>query len=125
MQRAVCGVIASGTATLEAAYFGLPYCLVYKVAWPTFWLGRMLVKMDSIGLVNILAGERVVEEYLQGEVTCGHLARAMGRFLSSADEREEVSRRLLATAAQLGGRGAHARVAARVIGWLDGEPGVG
>ena len=46
MQRATCGVVASGTATLEAAAFGLPYCLVYKISWPTWVIGKMLVKLS-------------------------------------------------------------------------------
>lgn len=121
MQRATCAVIASGTATLEAAYYGLPYCLVYKVAWPTFWLGRMLIKLESIGLVNILAGERVVEEYLQSEVAPGRLARALGKFLSEPGTREEVRRKLLDTAAKLGGLGTHQRVAEAVLRWMESE----
>ena len=119
MQRATCAVIASGTATLEAAYFGLPYCLVYKVAWPTFFLGRMLVKLESIGLVNILAGERVVEEYLQTEVTPGRLARALGKFFSEPETRAETRQKLLATAAKLGGLGPHQRVAEAVLRWME------
>jgi lipid-A-disaccharide synthase len=119
MQRATCAVIASGTATLEAAYFGLPYCLVYKVAWPTFFLGRLLVKLESIGLVNILAGERVVEEYLQTEVTPGRLARALGKFLSEPETRAETRQKLLATAAKLGGPGTHQRVAEAVLRWME------
>ena len=56
MQRACCAVIASGTATLEAAYYGLPYCLVYRVAPLTYLMAKMLVKIKFIGLVNILGG---------------------------------------------------------------------
>ena len=84
MQRATCGVVASGTATLEAAAFGLPYCLVYKVAWPTYVLGKMLVKVEHIGLVNILAGERVVEELIQADADPGHLEHSLTHFLNDA-----------------------------------------
>ena len=54
MQRACAGIICSGTATLEAAFFGLPYCLVYRVAWLTFEVGRRLVDVDCLGIINIL-----------------------------------------------------------------------
>lgn len=118
MQRAVCGVIASGTATLEAAYFGLPYCLVYKVAWPTWFVGSLLVKLDYIGLVNILAGGEVVEEFIQADAEPMAIAPALERFLDDPDHRERVRRGLLATAAKLGGQGAHERAAQAVDDWL-------
>jgi lipid-A-disaccharide synthase len=54
MQRACAGIVCSGTATLEAAFFGLPYFLVYRVAWLTFEVGRRLVDVDCLGIINIL-----------------------------------------------------------------------
>lgn len=54
MQRACAGIVCSGTATLEAAFFRLPYCLVYRVAWLTFEVGRRLVDVDCLGIINIL-----------------------------------------------------------------------
>jgi lipid-A-disaccharide synthase len=118
MQRACCAVIASGTATLEAAYYGLPYCLVYRVACSTYLLGRMLVKIEHIGLVNILAGEGVVEEMIQGDAHPGAVARSLKRFLASPAEREALQVRLAETASKLGGPGAHHRAASAVAGWL-------
>lgn len=119
MQRATCGVVASGTATLEAAYYGLPYCLVYKVAWPTYAIGRMVVKIDHIGLVNILAGKGVVEEFIQSDAEPFHVERSLSQFLADPAHAEEVRRELLATAAKLGGPGAHERAAAAVSRWFD------
>ncbi len=118
MQRAACGVVASGTATLEAAYFGLPYCLVYKVAWPTYLIARMVVKIEHIGLINILAGTRVVEEFIQSEADPLRVEQVLARFLHDDAYRGEVRRQLLATAAKLGGPGAHLRAAAAISGWL-------
>ncbi len=118
MRRAACGVIASGTATLEAACLGLPYCLVYKVAWPTYLLGKMLVELPHIGLVNILAGTQVVEEFIQRDAEPGRVAAALARFLDDAEWRADAVRRLRETADLLGGAGAHGRAAAAVAGWL-------
>lgn len=118
MQRATCGVVASGTATLEAAYFGLPYCLVYKVAWPTYVVAKAVVKLDYIGLVNILAGGKVVEEFIQSEADPLHVETAMARFLDDAAYREETQQKLLATAAKLGGPGAHLRAASAIARWV-------
>ena len=118
MQRATCGVVASGTATLEAAYFGLPYCLVYKVAWPTYLVARMVVKIEHIGLINILAGGRVVEEFIQTDAEPLQVEQSLSRFLTDDAHREETRRKLLATAAKLGGPGAHFRAASAIAKWL-------
>ena len=118
MQRACCAVIASGTATLEAAYYGLPYCLVYRMAPFTYLLGRMLVKIEHIGLVNILAGEAVVEELIQGAAEPAAVARALRQFLESPTKRAALQARLAEIATKLGGEGAHKRAANAVAGWL-------
>jgi len=118
MQRACCGVIASGTATLEAAYFGMPYCLTYKVAWPTYLVGRMLVRLKHIGLVNILAGEEVVEEFIQADAEAVQIGAALRRLLQDPDHRAALQTRLAQTAAKLGGNGAHLRAARAVAAWL-------
>lgn len=114
MQRATCGVVASGTATLEAAALGLPYCLVYKLAWPTYFMGKMLVKLKLIGLVNILAGEKIVEELVQTDAEPGHVAEILSGLMTDVDRRHELCARLHETAAKLGDPGAHVRAATEV-----------
>jgi lipid-A-disaccharide synthase len=118
MQRAGCAVIASGTATLEAAFYGLPYCLVYRTAPLTYLLARLLVKIDYIGLVNILAGEGVVEEMIQADATAEAVARALGDFLKNPAKRSILRARLAETTAKLGEAGAHERAARAVARWL-------
>jgi lipid-A-disaccharide synthase len=119
MQRACCGVIASGTATLEAAYFGLPYCLVYKLAWPTYLTAKLLVKIKHIGLVNILAGEEVVGEFIQGQAEPEPVGDALKALLESPQRRLDLQRRLAEATARLGDAGTHQRVATAVARWLD------
>lgn len=118
MQRAGCAVIASGTATLEAAFYGLPYCLVYRTAPLTYLLARLLVKIEYIGLVNILAGEGVVEEMIQAVATPEAVARALGDFLRNPAKRTALQVRLAETTAKLGEAGAHERAARAVARWL-------
>lgn len=118
MQRACCAVIASGTATLEAAWFGLPYCLVYRVAPLTYALGRMLVKIKHIGLVNILADREVVREFIQSDADPRKVAPVLLGFIESPDSRLELETELLKTAALLGESGTHERAASAVAGWL-------
>lgn len=114
MQRATCGVVASGTATLEAAALGLPYCLVYKVAWPTWAIGKMLVKVDFIGLVNILAGEKIVEEFIQSEAEPNQLKNTLIELLESKSKRDDLRVKLLKTSSKLGDLGSHDRAAAEI-----------
>jgi len=122
MQRAGCAVVASGTATLEAAYYGLPYCLVYAVAWPTFLLAKLLVKIEHIGLVNILAGREVVREFVQADADAVNVSRELVRLMDDAAARESLLAALAETTAKLGGLGAHERAAERVAEWF-GKPG--
>jgi lipid-A-disaccharide synthase len=118
MQRAACGVIASGTATLEAATYGLPYCLVYKMAQTTYILGKMLVKIKFIGLVNILAGEKVVEEFIQAQAQAPQVGGWVKEILTNDDAREALVKRLGEVSAKLGDPGTHKRAAERVDAWL-------
>ncbi|MGB2403287.1 MAG: lipid-A-disaccharide synthase, partial [Akkermansiaceae bacterium] len=108
-----------GTATLEAAALGLPYCLVYKISWPTWAMGKLLVKLDYIGLVNILAGQEVVEELIQGEAEPGNISRSITQLMENEDCREELRQKLLSTAAKLGDCGAHNRAADEVLKILN------
>lgn len=119
MQRATCGVVASGTATLEAAVLGMPYCLVYKVAWPTWVIGSLLVKIKFIGIVNILAGEKVVEELIQGNAQPEQVEKLLTELMYDLPAREALRSRLLETGSKLGEPGAHERAAAEVAQLLN------
>ncbi len=111
MQRACCGVLASGTATLEAAYYGLPYCLVYKVAPVTYCIAKLVVKIEFIGIVNILAKEKVVEEFIQGDASPENVGECMWELLDDPAKRESMQLKLAETSKLLGEPGSHARVA--------------
>ena len=63
-------VAASGTVTLQAAIHGTPMVIIYKVSPMSFWLGRALVRVPNIGLVNLVAGEPLVPELVQHEALC-------------------------------------------------------
>ena len=119
MRQAGCGVIASGTATLEAACLGLPYCLVYRVAPLTYCLAKLLVKIDFIGLVNIIAGERVVEELVQSDASAEKVADELKRLIESPELASKLQGRLAGVAAMLGEPGVEKRAAGRVAEWFN------
>ena len=81
MDRAAVGVVASGTATMEAALHRLPYMLVYKVPLLTYWMARMLIKIRFIGMVNILAQKSVVKELIQFDFTPDQVIEEIERLL--------------------------------------------
>lgn len=115
MQRAGVGMVCSGTATLEAACFGLPYCLVYKIAWMTYEVGKRLVKVPHLGIVNILAGRTVVREFIQSGATPAALADEMLRLVNNPDARNELTCELQTVVATLDGDGAARRAANAIL----------
>lgn len=121
MQRACCAVIASGTATLEAAYYGLPYCLVYRVAPLTYVAAKLLVKIKHIGIVNILAGEELVKEFIQAAAEPLAVSLCLRNFLELPEQRAALQARLAETSGKLGGLGAHERAAAAVADWIGNK----
>lgn len=82
-------------------------------------MGKLLVKLDYIGLVNILAGEEVVEEFIQGDAEPGRIELSISRLMNDSDSRDALRQKLLATAAKLGDCGAHQRAASEVVALLE------
>jgi lipid-A-disaccharide synthase len=77
-------ITVSGTATLEVALMGVPMVIVYKLSPLSFWLGRLLVKVPYIGLPNILAGKRVVQEFIQDDATPEQVAGEVQKIIQDA-----------------------------------------
>jgi lipid-A-disaccharide synthase len=109
--------VASGTATLEAALVGTPMVIVYKessINWHT--LGR-LISTEHFGLVNLVAGERVVTELMQNDLTGSQLSDELLRLLDK-DRNSALRKRLKEVAERLGDPGASERAAQKVIAAL-------
>src|SRR6266480_3358326 len=115
MQRAYVGIVASGSATLEAAYFRMLFALIYKVAWPTYFAGRLLVKVKYLGMPNVLADREVVPEFIQHRARPHDLARAVLRLLNDPIAREQMITAFDKIAAQLGESGASNRAAKAIL----------
>jgi len=115
MQRAFAGIVASGSATLEAAYFRMPFALVYKVAWPTYFAGRLLVKVKYLGMPNVLADKEVVPEFIQHRARPGELAEAVLLLLDNPNARQQMIWEFDKIAAQLGESGASERAAKAIL----------
>ena len=123
MQRARAGVVASGTTTLEASFYGLPYCLIYKVAWPTYLAGRLLVDIEYLGLANILAGRRIVHEFIQHEANVVNISAFLASVMTDQRRWRELERDLLEASAKLGTGGAAEIAAGAIVELLERKDG--
>src|SRR5436309_3868600 len=90
MQRAWAGIVASGSATLEAAYFRMPFVLVYKVAWPTYVAARMVVSVQYLGMPNLLANKEVVPEFIQQQAKPVAIAEAVQPLMEDSRTRDRM-----------------------------------
>jgi len=115
MQRAQAGMVASGTATLEAAYFRLPFVLVYRVAWLTYIAARLVVKVKHLGMPNVLAGREVVPEFIQHRARPRAIADAVLPLMQAGPERERMLAGFDAVIATLGSDGASVTAARAVL----------
>ena len=108
-------LVASGTATLQAAVVGTPMVLLYRTTRFTYWLAWLLIRVQWIGLVNLVAGRSVVPELIQSEATAQRLYDEAVRILDNQSEYDEMKRRLGTVRAALGEPGASVRAAEVVL----------
>ncbi len=107
--------IASGTATLQAAIIGTPMVIAYKLPWFTYLLARLLVRVGSIGLANIVAGKPFIPELIQRRATPQNLAEEARRILDDTAYRDGMRTEMARVRTLLGAPGASARAAAVVL----------
>lgn len=108
-------LVASGTATLQAAVIGTPMILVYRASWLTYWLARWLITVNWIGLVNIVAGRRIIPELIQHEATAERLVEEARRLLQDQSAYSEMRAALHMVREQLGKPGASRRAAELIL----------
>ncbi len=112
MIRACDAVISvSGTVTLEIALVGTPMVIIYKLSPLTYQLAKRLIKVDNIGLCNIVVGETVVKELVQDQANPEEISAEIGRILSDATYKTEIVDKLGAVRKKLEHGGASANVA--------------
>ena len=111
IRHADAAIVTSGTATLETGWFCTPMVVVYRTSPLTYFIGRMLVDVPHIGLVNIVAGKGVVPEFIQHDMNSKNLVRAVGKILEDHQYAADLRSQLSVIKTKLGGPGASARVA--------------
>jgi len=112
-------LVTSGTATLETAIMGIPMIVVYRASPLTFWIAKKVVNVPFIGLVNLVAGEEVVPELMQDEVTPQRLAQEAMAILEDGRKKEDMIKKLKMVEERLGSGGASARTAGMALEMME------
>jgi lipid-A-disaccharide synthase len=112
-------VVASGTATLEAALHARPLVVVYRVSPLTWLLGKLLVKVPYYSMVNLLAGKQLVTELMQSKFNAQNLSAHVEYLLDHPEARATMAEELRALRARLGPGGAAGRAAQAVVRTLE------
>ena len=115
MQYAQAGIIKSGTSTLESALLMLPQVVCYKAGSLSFAIGKRLVNVTYISLVNLILNKPVVKELIQEDFTSANITAELKRLLNDTPYRENMLNEYRYLLTQLGGRGASERVAKLVV----------
>lgn len=115
MTYAEAGIIKSGTSTLESALFRLPQVVCYKAGALSFAIGKRLVKIDFISLVNLIMGRQVVRELVQNDFTAQNIAEELKRLLHDKDYRNSILADYDTLSQKLGGSGASHRLAREIV----------
>ncbi|KAA0245202.1 MAG: lipid-A-disaccharide synthase [Ignavibacteriota bacterium] len=121
MKYSYFGIIKSGTSTLEAGYFTLPMVVVYKTSSLTYLIGKQLIKLDKIGMVNILLDKMVVPELIQNEANSENIFNTTSKIISDEKIYQSIKHKLEFVKEKLGSGGA-SKKAAKTILEIMNEP---
>jgi lipid-A-disaccharide synthase len=112
-------IMASGTATLEGAILGKPMIIIYKVSLPTYWVGRAMIRVSHIGLVNLVAGKGIAPELIQKDVNPERITEEALRILRDPALRQQMIESMVQVRRSLGEPGAAQRAARIVTSMLE------
>jgi lipid-A-disaccharide synthase len=119
MKYAKFGIVKSGTSTLEAGYFALPMIIVYKISMLTYSIVKNLIKVNKIGMVNILLEDNVVPELIQNDVSEENIYASGKKILNDKEHYNSVKEKLNKVRDKLGNEGASARAAKQIYATMN------
>ncbi len=108
-------MVSSGSATLETALMNVPMVVIYKTNWLNYLLGKLLVKIPHIALVNVVAGKKVVPELIQHRATGDAIAKALRPMIGPVEMADYVREELRKVRQKLGSPGATRRTAEKIL----------
>lgn len=109
------GIIKSGTSTLEAALFNLPFVVVYKTNSITYYLGKALIKINNIALANIIAGKTIVKELIQDDINRNNIIKVISEYLQDDDKLSAIKNELMIVREKLASNGASKKAAEAIF----------
>jgi lipid-A-disaccharide synthase len=113
-------IMASGTATLEAAILEKPMIIIYKISMLSSWIGRAMIRVNHIGLVNLVAGKGIAPELIQNEVNPERITEEALRILKNPSLSQQMTEEMAEMRQNLGSPGAAQRAARIVTSMLQG-----
>ena len=114
-------LVASGSATLEAAVFGTPMIIIYKMSILSWWLSKLLVKTEYVGMVNIIAEKKIMPEYLQNQAVSQAIASESFEMITNREKQAKMKSELLSVKKKLQGSGASKRAAEYILSLLESK----
>lgn len=115
LAQADLAIASTGTVTMECAFFGVPTVTLYKTSRLTYEIGKRIVTVKSLTMPNLMAGEEVYPEFIQGAATPGNISRAALELLQNESRRQKIKSQLEKIIASLGEPGATNRAAAAIL----------
>ena len=107
-------MVASGTATLETALMETPMIIIYKISTLSYYIGKVLINVNNIGLVNIIAEKTIVPEFIQNDATPMNMAKEISDILTNRSRMDRIKQELSGVRGKLGSPGAARRTAGLV-----------
>jgi lipid-A-disaccharide synthase len=118
LSHAKAALVTSGTATLETALFGVPQIVCYRTSSLSYFIGKMVIKVPYISLVNLIAGRPVVRELIQGDFTARNLLDELRALLSDVDYQDRMRAGYAEIRAKLGQNQAAQKTAELMVQYL-------
>ena len=115
LSSATIAIAASGTVTMECAYFRVPTVVIYRTSWSTHALGRRFIRVKYLAMPNLLADEVVYPELIQNEATAENIYLASRELLNNQERRDVIKAQLQRVIASLGAPGASERAARAIL----------
>jgi lipid-A-disaccharide synthase len=115
LASATAAIAASGTVTMECAYFQVPTVVIYKTSWSTYALGRTFIGVKYLAMPNLLADQQIYPEYIQAEANAENIYQAAKDLLNNPDRRAAIKTQLQQVITSLGDPGASHRAARAIL----------
>ena len=115
LAKADVAIASTGTVTMECAFFGVPTVTLYKTSWVTYEIAKRIVTVKSLTMPNLMAGETVYPEFIQGDATPENISRAALELLQDESRRTKIKSQLAKIISSLGEPGAAGRAATAIL----------